>query len=72
MKLLHISVAASDHNELEDNFDWLVYEFEVPVGVKRKLGMNRHQGFRRWGSVSKLFGLDTREGINKKMYRCFC
>ena len=66
MKLLHISDAASDHNELEGNFDWLVFEFEVPVGVKGKLGMKRHQGFRRWDSVAKLFGLGMREGINNK------
>ena len=66
MKLLHISDAASDHNELEGNFDWLVLEFEFPVVVKRKLGMKRHQGFRRWDSVAKLFGLGMREGINNK------
>ena len=61
-----MSDAASDQNELEGNFDWLVFEFEVPVGVKRKLRMNRYQGFCRWGSVAKLFGLDMREGINNK------
>ena len=66
MKLLHISDAASDHNELEGNFDWLVFEFEVPVVVKRKLGMKSHQGFCRWDSVAKLFGLGMREGINNK------
>ena len=43
-----------------------MFKFEVPVGVKRKFGMKRHQGFCRWGSVAKLFGLDTREGINNK------
>ena len=41
MKLLHISDVASDHNELEGNFYWLVFEFEVPVGVKRKFGMKK-------------------------------
>ena len=66
MKLLHISDAASDHNELEVNFDWLVFEFVVPVVVNRKLGMKRHQVFCRWGSVAKPFGLDMREGINNK------
>ena len=55
---------AFDHNELEGNFDWLVFEFEVPVRVKRIFWMKRHQVLCRLGSVAILLGLDMGEGIN--------